>query len=173
MFVRSIHTGDAAGSSSSGAAAQEAPSTGPPATRPGRGSADRDRVGFWGLHCAIHRLPCGLLSCASPGLLPCRLRSAHPQSVLGVGLPLWPPSGVVVVFDFSRVNGFVFALQISSVARREGLLQAAGLPADAHVEIYLRDLPWALPPNAAYDLLSSDVIVCVPFASPAFTIRPA
>ena len=32
MFVRSIRTGDAAGSSSFGAAAQEAPSTEPPAT---------------------------------------------------------------------------------------------------------------------------------------------
>ncbi|CAE7537022.1 unnamed protein product, partial [Symbiodinium sp. CCMP2592] len=94
------------------------------------------------------------------------VHTAHPQPLAGVAvllaLPIWVPDGAVVIFDLSQVNGAMYAIQLPRVVRREGLLQAAGLTGDPPIEIFLRDLPWPLPPRADYDLLHGDVVIFLP-----------
>ena len=74
----------------------------------------------------------------------------------------WPASGALILFDGSRVNGAVFCLHLACVVHRDALLQAAGLDPALPFEVYLRDLPWPLPPGLRVDVSDGDAVVLVP-----------
>ncbi|CAE7337947.1 CFDP2 [Symbiodinium sp. CCMP2592] len=105
-----------------------------------------------------------------------RLVVAYPQTIPGVAfilaLPFWTPDGVTIACDLTRINGAVFALQLPRVARRDDLLRALGVAADAVVDLYLRDLPWPLPRGAVYDLRTGDTVVVTPVAQAAHVPIP-
>ena len=110
-----------------------------------------------------------------PGARLCspRLFAAHPQSVQGVGVlvaaPAWEPTGALVLLDSARVNGALFVLQLPNLLHRQAILEAAHLGSGPELEVYIKDLPWPLPPGARVDVTHGDVIVLVPVVYGLFT----
>ncbi|CAE7258117.1 unnamed protein product [Symbiodinium sp. CCMP2592] len=95
-----------------------------------------------------------------------RIIAVHPQSVPGVAVaiasPIWHPTGVLLLFDCSRVNGAIYTLQMPRILHRHAILTAAGIPTGPEYEVYVKDLPWPLPNGSNIELHSGDALVIVP-----------
>ena len=85
-----------------------------------------------------------------------------------LALPLWVPSGAVVIFDCTRVNGALFALQIPAVLQHADILRAAGLGEEEPLHVFLRDLPWPLPRGGQAHVQHGDAIIIAPAGSAHF-----
>ncbi|CAE7621446.1 unnamed protein product [Symbiodinium sp. CCMP2592] len=101
-----------------------------------------------------------------------RVCAVHPQSIQGVGVilavPLWIPSGAIVIVDATRVTGALFASHLPTVATHADVFHIAGVQGNTGCEIYHRDLPWPVPQGQPLRLSHGDAIVLVPAGHVAF-----
>ena len=77
-----------------------------------------------------------------------------------IARPHFPTETVTVVFDTRAVDGRLFAMSLPPVVDRLYLLSAAQLDHRAFLQVYHRDLPWALP-DAQTVYLSDGDLICV------------
>ena len=77
-----------------------------------------------------------------------------------IARPHFPTETVTVVFDTRAVDGRLFAMSLPPVVDRIFLLSATQLDHRAFVQVYHRDLPWALT-DAQTVYLSDGDLICV------------
>ena len=80
--------------------------------------------------------------------------------------PAWPFPGILVAIDLSTVGGAVFALVLPPRTDKTAVLRAAGVSADADVLLFLRDVPWAIPADAAFEVSHGDLLQFLPARYP-------
>ena len=94
------------------------------------------------------------------------LCAVHPQPcstvALTVCLPVWGHEGAIIAIDSRAINGRLFAVQIIGQCRGQDFLRLAGVPEDMPVEVYFRDLPWALPEDNPVLPINGDLVLLRP-----------
>ena len=80
--------------------------------------------------------------------------------------PAWPFPGILVAVDLSNVGGAVFALVLPPRTDKTAVMRAAGVSADADVLLFLRDVPWAIPADAAFEVSHGDLLQFLPARYP-------
>ena len=80
--------------------------------------------------------------------------------------PAWPFPGILVAIDLSTVGGAVFALVLPPRTDKTAVLRAAGVSADADVLLFLRDVPWAMPADATFEVSHGDLLQFLPVRYP-------
>ncbi|CAE7364293.1 unnamed protein product [Symbiodinium sp. CCMP2592] len=86
-----------------------------------------------------------------------------------IGLPLWDPSGALVVLDSTRADGQIHVAQLPGIVQREGLLVAAGFPPQSDLEVYLKDIPWPIQHGTNVTVSHGDIAIFVPPRHTHFT----
>ncbi|CAE7485179.1 unnamed protein product [Symbiodinium sp. CCMP2592] len=79
-----------------------------------------------------------------------------------VGLPLWDPSGALIVLDGTRAGSTIHVAQLPGLVQREGLLIAAGFPPNSDLEVYLKDIPWPIQQGSQVSVRHGDTAIFVP-----------
>ena len=94
-----------------------------------------------------------------------RVYNVHPQPrgthALCITAPAWDFLGAIVVVDSRGINGRLFALHLAGFVNRAGLLNAAGIPQDAAVEVYIGNQPWPLVDGPYVGLCNGELVLIV------------
>ena len=96
-----------------------------------------------------------------PYLLPVVPQPSGNHALL-LALPPWPVEGAYIACDLSAHDGRTFALHIGTRTDRAGLLIAVGIADGTGIEIYIRDMPWALVDGVVAELGHGDLVQFVP-----------
>ena len=80
--------------------------------------------------------------------------------------PAWPFPGILVAVDLSTVGGAVFALVLPPRTDKIAVMRAAGVSTDADVLLFLRDVPWAIPVDAVFEVSHGDLLQFLPARYP-------
>ena len=96
-----------------------------------------------------------------PYLLPVVPQPSGNHALL-LALPPWPVEGAYIACDLSAHDGRTFALHIVTRTDRAGLLIAVGIVDGTGIEIYIRDMPWALVDGVVAELGHGDLVQFVP-----------
>ncbi|OLP87581.1 hypothetical protein AK812_SmicGene31189 [Symbiodinium microadriaticum] len=79
-----------------------------------------------------------------------------------IAMPSWAIERIVVMFDCRRVNGSLFPMIVPERLNRESLCAFAKVPSHAGIEVFVRDVPWALAPWQMSELETGDLITISP-----------
>ena len=90
-----------------------------------------------------------------------------------VALPEWPFAGVIVAFDCRQIDGRLFCLHLTAEPTREGLLIAAGISEHRNFEVYVGDMPWALPRGDRARLQTGDLVYIAPLGGSVHVVTTA
>ena len=80
--------------------------------------------------------------------------------------PAWPFPGILVAVDLSTVGGATFALVLPPRTDKIAVMRAAGVSTDADVLLFLRDVPWAIPVDAVFEVSHGDLLQFLPARYP-------
>ena len=104
-----------------------------------------------------------------PHLLPVVPQPTGSHALI-LAMPPWQVDGAYIAFDLSTHDGRAFVLQAASRIDRLGLLIAAGLDARTNIDIYIRDMPWALPNDIFVEVGHGDLVQFVPVQQPVAVV---
>ena len=97
-----------------------------------------------------------------------RLIPVDVQPALGaaciLAVPAWTFEGVPALFVSFAPPVRVFALVVPASLSAEGILRIVG--ANAHMQVFVRDVPWALPADASTPVRSGDLFTVFPIGHP-------
>ena len=88
----------------------------------------------------------------------------QPSSAVAVliAMPSWAIERIAVLFDCRQVNGSLFPMVVPARLNRESLCLWAKVPSHAGIEVFVRDVPWALAPWQMSELETGDLITISP-----------